>query len=592
MGRGVVFKELEKLDVKEIPRWVGTYVRSTLKELLDGSAYRGRRGRRGARGDAGDGGATGKDGAEGANGPRGEVGAVGLPGSDGDDGEVGKTGERGVGGLTGKRGEHGTPGAKGDKGDKGDQGEVGPRPAHKWEGTRLSFEKPNGQFGRSVNLQGPGGGRGPSGSGGGKSANPGFSSIALVGTDLIFARDTAGPLGPDITVDLSSLVGQGGFVGLGPWRSRTEIVAPPGSGQLRFNNADPELATELFLHETNENGEDLANFIALIEDGDLVYIQVASDSSQFILCEVSTNTDNGTYVTLGLANVSQQGAAIAQNTTVNVIATIAGGGGASSLGGLTDVTLTAPAEGDHLVKTATDWVNRQPNVQREFFEQLSNYAIVSSDFFEPPGGLQVDGLQAVAAGVGAAAGTPSAAYDFTNHPGVWGLNTGSTSAGRVFLLSQFAQGFNVGVGGLTRFGAYYQVGAFLSDVTNRYVLRAGFSSMALPNTILQGITFEYQDNQNGGRWQGVCEDGIGETSLDTGVLAVASTYYFLEFEVNAAGTSVEFFIDKVSVGTVVTNIPSGTGFGHFVSIHIMKLIGVTNRAPYVDAYYLYQEVTR
>jgi hypothetical protein len=62
--------------------------------------------------------------------------------------------------------------------------------------------------------------------------------------------------------------------------------------------------------------------------------------------------------------------------------------------------------------------------------------------------------------------------------------------------------------------------------------------------------------------------------------------------VNAAGTSVEFFIDDVSVATIVTNIPSGTGFGHFISEHIMKLIGLANRASYVDAYYLYQEITR
>ena len=83
------------------------------------------------------------------------------------------------------------------------------------------------------------------------------------------------------------------------------------------------------MHETNSNGEDLANFLALLEAGDLVYIQVANDSTKFILCEISSNTDSGVFVTLGLANVSQQGGAIAQNATVNVIATIAGGGVAS-----------------------------------------------------------------------------------------------------------------------------------------------------------------------------------------------------------------------------------------------------------------------
>lgn len=253
-------------------------------------------------------GASGEQGRRGRRGLKGETGAVGV---DGDHGVDGKTGDEGVQGkdgvigLTGRQGV-GAEGPKGVKGDKGDKGEPGEK----------------GKQGRT----GPGGGRGGAGR---SAATTDFSSISLVGTDLVFARDKAGPLGPDITVDLSTLGGQAGFVGLGPWRSRTEIVSPPASGQLRFDNADPELATELFLHETNNNGEDLANFLALLEAGDLIYIQVANDSSKFILCEISSNTDSGVFVTLGLANVAQQGGAIAQNETVNVIATIAGGGGAS-----------------------------------------------------------------------------------------------------------------------------------------------------------------------------------------------------------------------------------------------------------------------
>jgi hypothetical protein len=232
------------------------------------------------------------------------------------------------------------------------------------------------------------------------------------------------------------------------------------------------------------------------------------------------------------------------------------------------------------------------NIARNYEEQMESRMLVSSDFTEPTGPGQVEGLLAIAAGAGAGLSVPTAAYDFTNHPGVWGLNTGATSAGRVFLLSEFARTMHVGVGGITRFVAYYQSPAVLSDVVNRYVLRAGFFSMALPNTILEGIGFEYQDNQNGGRWQGLAEDGLGETSVDTGITVVASTYYKLVFEVNAAGTLVSFFIDDAAVGTVAANIPAGTAFGLFLSIHIMKIIGVTNRASYIDAYSCRQELSR
>lgn len=277
-------------------------------------------------------GARGPHGASGEQGRRGRRGLKGETGTGGMDGDHGVDGKPGEVGLTGRQGE----GAQGPQGPKGGAGSQGPKGATGDKGEQ--GEK--GKQGRT----GPGGGRGGAGR---SAATTDFNSISLVGTDLIFARDKAGPLGPSITVDLSSLAGQGGFVGLGPWRFRTETAPPPATGQLRFNNADPESATELFLHETNSNGEDLANFIALLEAGDLIYIQQANDSSKFILCEISSNTDSGTFATLGLANVAQQGGAIAQNAVVNVIATIAGGGGGAGLSNdavqsrrTTDFTLT------------------------------------------------------------------------------------------------------------------------------------------------------------------------------------------------------------------------------------------------------------
>lgn len=260
---------------------------------------------------------------------------------------------------------------------------------------------------------------------------------------------------------------------------------------------------------------------------------------------------------------------------------------------VTDLAAQLALIAAHIADATIHFTKSSINHQLDWSVGMSSRAFVFSDFFEPTSGLQTDGLQAVGA-AGGFVSTPTLPYDFTNHPGVWGLNSGAGSAvGRLFLLSQFLNTFHVGVGGLTRMGFWFQAPAILSTALQRYVIRAGVASMALPNTILQGILFEYQDDQNGGRWQAICDDAPGvETSVDTGILVVASTYYFLEIEVNAAGTSVEFFIDSVSVATIATNIPSGTGFGHFISVHIMKLIGLGNRAPYIDAYYVYQEVTR
>ena len=44
---------------------------------------------------------------------------------------------------------------------------MGPMPAHRWKGTQLQFERPDGQWGEAVDLQGQKGERGRDGVGGG-----------------------------------------------------------------------------------------------------------------------------------------------------------------------------------------------------------------------------------------------------------------------------------------------------------------------------------------------------------------------------------------------------------------------------------------
>lgn len=62
-------------------------------------------------------------------------------------------------GTNGKDGKDGV----GLRGPKGERGERGPIPDHKWDGTKLAFEKPDGEFGKAVDLQGPPGGDGVGG---------------------------------------------------------------------------------------------------------------------------------------------------------------------------------------------------------------------------------------------------------------------------------------------------------------------------------------------------------------------------------------------------------------------------------------------
>ena len=227
------------------------------------------------------------------------------------------------------------------------------------------------------------------------------------------------------------------------------------------------------------------------------------------------------------------------------------------------------------------------NPQRKIYEGMGSRVLVQSDFLEPPASKASDGVGVAIAGAGALVGSIGTQAD---HPGTWALFTGTTAAGRVFIISSGLGSYQVGAGGITRTGTWISTGAVLSTALQRYTIRAGFFNVTLPNNVFRGIGFEYDDSQNGGRWQLECVDAGGVTTVDSGVLVAINTWYFLEWEANAAGTSVEFFIDGVSVGTIATNIPTLENM--FYNTHIMKLIGTTNTLMAIDAYYVYQEIAR
>ena len=123
--------------------------------------------------------------------------------------------------------------------------------------------------------------------------------------------------------------------GLGAWRYRTETAAPPSSGQIRFNNADVSLATEFYLHETNDDGADVSAFLDLLTTaGSVLYIQDKTDSSKYALLELGTSVDSGTYRTYQIASVLEgSGGEPAQNTLVGLAASSGAG-----VGGVTDHT--------------------------------------------------------------------------------------------------------------------------------------------------------------------------------------------------------------------------------------------------------------
>lgn len=149
-------------------------------------------------------GPAGKTGSQGGTGP---TGAPGLDGRSGDRGLSGSDGAQGPQGLqgptgdTGSAGRDGTNGSEGIQGVPGPQGDVGLPPNHRWSGNKLQFKLPDGTWGKSTDLTGPGGGE--------RHAHGGneqrVSVLSLAGNVLTLEQLSGGISIPDVTVDLSSL---------------------------------------------------------------------------------------------------------------------------------------------------------------------------------------------------------------------------------------------------------------------------------------------------------------------------------------------------------------------------------------------------
>lgn len=130
--------------------------------------------------------------------PSGEWGEfVDLEGPQGDQGAPGKDGQDGKDGVDGKDGQRGPKGEKGDNGEDGRDGSpgpIGPMPDHQWDGTRLRFEEPDGDWGKYVDLRGPQGDRGASGSNGpqGPQGPPGAPASLDEGPGINLETDSSG----------------------------------------------------------------------------------------------------------------------------------------------------------------------------------------------------------------------------------------------------------------------------------------------------------------------------------------------------------------------------------------------------------------
>jgi hypothetical protein len=173
---------------------------------------------------------------------------------------------------------------------------------------------------------------------------------------------------------------------------------------------------------------------------------------------------------------------------------------------------------------------------------------------------------------------------FQGHPGVQTLSTKTSSTGKAQL------GFTAPVlllgGGVLTYHTFCKIDT-LSTALQRFTISIGLSDADVSTTsnYTNGCWFEYSDNVNSGNWQIKCMQASTVTTANTST-AADTNWHKYSIIVNAAGTSVAFYIDDVQVANspITTNIPVSAGQGISPNYFLAKSIGTTERVFYVDWY--------
>lgn len=233
----------------------------------------------------------------------------------------------------------------------------------------------------------------------------------------------------------------------------------------------------------------------------------------------------------------------------------------------TDIVFVPDEAEIRLIKVATDsWILTATNISPRLCHSFYSDCFSLDD---PNGAL-----------IGANTGNSViASAPEAGSPGILTLSTGTAANGR-FALYTAATGLFLGSRRVF-FESRCRVSA-LANVTDNFEAIAGLCD-SITATPANGVFFRHS-TQNSGNWQAVCRAAGSESVLNT---SVASTIFAsLTFLINRDGTSVEFWADGTSLGTLSTNIPNGLAqpIG-FSFAQIRKTAGTTARGVAIDRYH-------
>lgn len=186
-------------------------------------------------------------------------------------------------------------------------------------------------------------------------------------------------------------------------------------------------------------------------------------------------------------------------------------------------------------------------------------------------------IQATNSGTGAG-NTPTNSTE-RNRPGQLQFASGTTSTGRTAVNS------GAGVVGFSGGKWIYETDiniAQLSTGTERFQLLFGFFDTYTTVNQIDGAYLLYDEggvttgSAASANWQLVTSNNSTRTFTTSSTAIAISTWTKLRIEVNAAGTSIDYFVNGSNIGTITTNIPTASGrvmgFGNL----LIKSIGTTS----------------
>ncbi len=167
-----------------------------------------------------------------------------------------------------------------------------------------------------------------------------------------------------------------------------------------------------------------------------------------------------------------------------------------------------------------------------------------------------------------------------NRPGIHKLETGTDAAGvAMYVFGNDQTGLMLG-GGLTLYECAVYI-PILATAIEDFIMRLGFGDEVDGSEHDDGSWLE-NNRSVSLNWGLKTAKTAARTTTDSGDVVDVATWIKVGAIVNAAASSIEYFIGGVSVGTIVTNIPVSD---INPSISIVKTAGIINRVFLVDLYH-------